>query len=104
MIRKAFVMEVNPDMHEEYERRHNPVWREMVEAMKAHGLHNYSIFLLPDTNQLFAYLEVEDEQRLSGLADTPACRKWWQYMKDLMPSNPDSSPISDDLREVFHMD
>ncbi len=104
MIRKAFVMEVNPDMHEEYERRHNPVWPEMVEAMAAHGLHNYSIFLLPGTNQLFAYLEIEDEQRLSDLADTPACRKWWQYMKDIMPSNPDASPISADLREVFHID
>ncbi len=24
MIRKAFVMQVNPDAHEEYQRRHNP--------------------------------------------------------------------------------
>ncbi|MXG36744.1 L-rhamnose mutarotase, partial [Escherichia coli] len=26
MIRKAFVMQVNPDAHEEYARRHNPIW------------------------------------------------------------------------------
>ena len=104
MIRKAFVMEVYPDKHEEYERRHNPVSPEMVKAMKAHGLHNYSIFLLPETNQLFGYVEVEDEQRLSDLAKTEACQNWWQHMKDIMPSNPDNSPISKDLREVFHMD
>lgn len=76
----------------------------MVEALKAHGLHNYSIFLLPETNQLFGYVEVEDEQRLSDLAKTRACQDWWRYMKDIMPSNPDSSPISRNLKEVFHMD
>lgn len=104
MIRKAFVMSVNPDKHDEYERRHNPVWPEMVEAIEAHGLHNYSIFLLPETNQLFGYVEVEDEERLSDLAKTQACQKWWKYMRDIMPSNPDNSPVSNDLREVFHMD
>jgi len=104
MIRKAFVMEVNPDKHEEYERRHNRVLPEMMEAMKAHGLHNYSIFLLPETNQLFGYVEVENEQRLNDLAKTRACQDWWKHMEDIMPSNPNSSPISKNLREVFHMD
>ena len=104
MLRKAFVMEVNPDKHEEYEKRHNPVWQEMEDVMKAEGLHNYSIFLLPETNQLFGYVEVEDEESFGRLAKTDVCQRWWKYMKDIMPSNPDNSPISSDLREVFHMD
>lgn len=29
MIRKAFVMQVNPDAHEEYRRRHNPILPEL---------------------------------------------------------------------------
>ena len=87
MIRKGFVMEVNPDMHAEYERRHNPVWPELKEVMEAQGLRNYSIFLLPETNQLFAYVEVEDEQAFGELAKNEVCQKWW---KSLLP--PSSTP------------
>ena len=45
MIRKAFVMRVNPDQHEEYERRHNPIWPELEETIRAHGVTSYSIYL-----------------------------------------------------------
>ena len=54
MIRKAFVMAVNPDKHAEYERRHNPIWPELKRVLKRHGVHNYSIFLDPATSRLFA--------------------------------------------------
>jgi L-rhamnose mutarotase len=104
MIRKAFVMSVNPGREAEYEKRHRPIWPELEKTLKAHGAHNYSIFLHPETRQLFGYVEVEDEQRWNAIAATPICRKWWAHMKDLMPSNPDNSPKSLDLREVFHID
>jgi L-rhamnose mutarotase len=104
MIRQAFVMQVNPDQHEEYERRHRPIWPELEATLKEHGVHNYSIFLLKDTNQLFAYAEIEDEARWNAIADTEICKKWWAHMGDVMPSNPDNSPVSTGLVEVFHMD
>ena len=104
MIRKAFVMQVNPDQHQEYEKRHNPIWPELEETLKAHGVLNYSIFLDPDTSQLFAYAEIEDETQWNSIAATEICQKWWAYMKDLMASNPDNSPRAKDLREVFHID
>jgi L-rhamnose mutarotase len=104
MIRKAFVMAVNPDKHAAYEQRHNPVWPEMEELLRAHGVHNYSIFLHPETHQLFAYAEIEDEARWNAIAETDACKRWWAYMRDIMPSNRDNSPVSTDIREVFHMD
>ena len=92
MIRKAFVMQVNPDQHAEYEARHNPIWSELEQTLKDHGVHNYSIFLDADTHQLFAYVEIEDEERWNSIAETPDCRRWWTYMKDIMASNPDDSP------------
>ena len=61
MIRKAFLMYVNPGQHAEYERRHRPVWQEMEEALKAHGVLNYSIYLDQLTNTLFGYAEIEVE-------------------------------------------
>jgi L-rhamnose mutarotase len=104
MVRKAFVMSVNAGSELEYERRHNPIWPELQRTLKEHGVHNYSIFLHPQTRQLFGYVEVEDEARWNAIAHTDVCRRWWASMKDLMPSNPDNSPISQELREVFHLD
>jgi L-rhamnose mutarotase len=104
MIRKAFIMSVNAGREQEYERRHRPIWKELEETLKSHGVHNYSIFLHPETRQLFGYVEIEDEARWNAIATTAICKKWWGYMKDVMPSNPDNSPKSLELREVFHID
>jgi len=104
MIRKAFVMSVNEGLERENERRHSPIWPELAAQLKAHGVHNYSIFLHPETRQLFGYVEIEDEARWAAMAETDVCRKWWAHMKEIMPSHPDNSPVSVDLREVFHLD
>ena len=104
MIRKAFVMRVNPDQHEEYRRRHNPIWAELEATLKSHCVHNYTIFLHRDTNQLFAYVEIEDEGRWESIAQTAVCQKWWGYMREIMVCNPDNSPVSEELQEVFHVD
>lgn len=61
MIRKAFVMQVNPDAHEEYQRRHNPIWPELEAVLKSHGAHNYAIYLDKAHNLLFATVEIESE-------------------------------------------
>lgn len=104
MIRKALVMSVFEGQEIEYEKRHNPIWLELEQTLKAHGVHNYSIFLHPETRQLFAYVEIEDEDRWDALAQTESCQKWWKYMSDVMPANPDNSPVSLELKEVFHLD
>jgi L-rhamnose mutarotase len=103
MIRKAFVMSVNPGAEQEYERRHRPIWPELEAVLKAHGVHNYSIFLDASTHTLFAYAEIEDEARWAAIAATPEGQKWWRHMRDVMPSNPDHSPVARDLHEVFHL-
>jgi L-rhamnose mutarotase len=104
MIRKAVLMQVNPDKHAEYVKRHSPIWPELHKVLKAHGVHNYSIFLDEQTHSLFGYVEVEDEARWNAIAATLECKKWWAYMKDIMPSNADNSPKSKELKEVFHID
>jgi L-rhamnose mutarotase len=104
MIRKAFVMSVFVGKETEYERRHNPIWPDLEQTLVDHGVHNYSIFLHPETRQLFAYVEIEDEERWNAIAQTDSCQRWWKYMADVMPANPDNSPVSLDLVEVFHLD
>jgi len=104
MIRKAFRMSVHEDRHEDYARRHNPIWAELEETLLAHGVRSYSIYIDPKTSDLFAYAEVEDEERWRAIAATDVCRRWWRHMRELMPSRPDDSPVSRDLREVFHIE
>ena len=102
-IRQAFVMSVNPGAEQEYENRHNPIWPELEKVLQDHGVSNYSIFLHPETRQLFGYAEIESEEQWASIASTDACKRWWEHMADLMPSNPDHSPVSAPLREVFHL-
>lgn len=103
MIRKAFKMWVHPDQHAEYERRHNPIWHELAQTLREHGVVSYSIFLDPTTSELFAYAEIESEDRWRAIAQTEVCRRWWRHMREIMPTNPDDSPKAVDLREVFRL-
>jgi L-rhamnose mutarotase len=104
MIRKAMLMQVEADQHEEYQSRHNPIWPELEAELKAHGAHNYSIFLDAESSTLYAYVEIEDQARWSAMAQTDVCKKWWAHMKPIMATNPDNSPVSKELTEVFHID
>jgi len=103
MIRKAFVMQVNPDAHAEYQRRHSPIWPELEAELKAHGAHNYSIFLDERRHLLFGFVEIESEARWNAVAQTEVCQRWWKHMADVMPSNADNSPVTDELKEVFYL-
>ena len=103
MIRKAFLMLVNADAHDEYERRHRPIWAELETILKNHGVLNYSIFLEKETSQLFGCVEIASEELWAQIAETDECKKWWKFMKDVMPTNADDSPVSIELREVFRL-
>jgi L-rhamnose mutarotase len=104
MMRKAFVMSVHSGAEEEYERRHRPIWPELERVLLAHGVRTYSIFLHAETRQLFAYVEFSSQTQWEAIAETDACQRWWAHMRELMPTNPDHSPVAHELREVFHME
>ncbi|RPI50019.1 MAG: L-rhamnose mutarotase [Acidobacteria bacterium] len=103
MIRKAFRMSVHEGHEAEYARRHSPIWKELEQALVEHGVTNYSIFLDPETRDLFAYAEIESEERWQQIASTDVCRRWWRHMREIMPANTDDSPVSRPLVEVFHL-
>lgn len=103
-MRKGFKMKLFAGQEAEYERRHNLLWPEMKDMIHEYGGKNYTIFLDRDTLTLFGYIEIEDEERWAKGADTAINRKWWDFMADIMETNPDNSPVSVDLDEVFHLD
>jgi L-rhamnose mutarotase len=104
VIRRAFRMAVTPGHEGEYARRHQPIWPELEATLLAHGVRTYSIFLDPQTSELFAYVEFDSVERWEAVARTEVCRRWWTHMRELMPSNPDNSPASTPLEEVFHIE
>ena len=103
-MRKAFRMSVHPGREAEYARRHQPIWDELEAVLRAHGVREYSIFLDPDTRDLFGYVDVEDEAQWNAIAATDVCRRWWASMRELMPSHDDDRPVSRELVEVFRLD
>ena len=104
MIREGAIMKLYPGMEEEYKRRHAALWPEMIEAIRRDGGKNYTIFHDPETNLLFSYIEIEDEAVWSARGGDETTQKWWDYMADIMETNPDNSPKSRPINEVFHLD
>lgn len=103
MSKKAIKMTLYSGAETEYQKRHDELWPEVRKMLKEHGVLSYSIFLDPESNALFGYLEIEDEEKWKQVSNTEINRKWWAYMKDLMETNPDDSPISVNLEQVFEL-
>lgn len=103
-MRLGFKMKLHDDNLEEYTKRHNPIWKELEDVLKRQGVITYSIYHDAETNILFGYAEIEDLKKWEGVADTEICREWWDYMAPLMEVNQDNSPVSVDLKEVFHIE
>jgi L-rhamnose mutarotase len=99
----AFKMQLHQGQVQEYQRRHDEIWSELVALLKNTGVTDYSIFLDPSTNALFAVLKIESPALLDELSKHPIIQKWWKYMSDIMETNPDYSPLSTPLKEVFNL-
>lgn len=103
MHRVAFRMQLHKGCEAEYERRHKTLWPDLQELLHESGISEYSIFLDEATGQLFGALKVGDEIKMKELPTSPVMQKWWAYMKDIMDTNADNSPVSIPLREVFYL-
>lgn len=104
MKRYAFKMYLKSGYESEYERRHNAIWPELKKLLKDAGVYDYSIFWDRETNLLFAIQKVEGESGSQDLGTNPIVKRWWDYMADIMEVNPDNSPVSVPLQEVFYLE
>ncbi|WP_299235129.1 L-rhamnose mutarotase [uncultured Bacteroides sp.] len=104
MKREAFKMYLKKGCEEEYERRHAAIWPELKSLLSESGVSEYSIFWDKDTNILFAFQKVSGDNGSQDLGNTEIVKKWWDYMADIMEVNPDNSPVTIELKEVFYMD
>ena len=104
MKRVGFKMKLHPGQQAEYKKRHDEIWSELAAIISRGGASDYTIFHDPETDILFAIIHVPDDAGLGDPGEEPIVRKWWDYMSDIMETNPDKSPVMKPLVEVFHMD
>jgi L-rhamnose mutarotase len=104
MHRKAFKMKLKPGFREEYKRRHSQVWPELQTLLHQAGIRDYTIFLDPETDTLFAFQKTISHITSQNLGLHEVVKRWWAYMADIMETNADNSPVSVPLQEVFHLD
>lgn len=101
--RIAFRMNLNPGQAAEYERRHDAIFPDLAKALKDAGVSDYTIWLDPETNHLFATLVRADDHTMDGLPATAIVKRWWAYMADIMQTHPDNVPVQIELKKVFHL-
>ena len=99
----AYKMKLIKGFEAEYKKRHDEIWPELKILLKDNGILNYSIFWDEETNDLFAYFTIDNDKKLIDLPSHPIMKKWWTYMKDIMETNEDNSPVSIPLKEVFYL-
>ena len=107
MQRVGFMLKVKKDKIQEYKEHHKHVWPEMLDALRRHGWHNYTLFM-NEEGVLFGYFEAEEsfEASLAGMAQEEVNARWQEFMapyfENLSGAHADESMIQ--LEEVFHLD
>ena len=104
MKKFGFKMKLKKGCEAEYKRRHDAIWPELSELLKASGISDYSIFLDESTSILYAVQNVADDHTTGSLPEDPIMQKWWAYMSDIMKTNPDNSPVAIPLKQVFYLE
>ena len=91
-------------MLEEYKRRHDEIWPEMIEMFAEAGVHNYTIWNVG--NELFGYYECEKGAQfaLDYQAKSPVVAKWNVYMDDILTFEIDpATGKTAEMRLMFDM-
>lgn len=103
MEKIAFKMFLRPGQREEYRRRHDQIWPELVKLLRQSGISDYSIYLDEESDALFAVLWRSAGHRMDSLPKSALMQRWWRHMADIMETNADGSPRQVPLREMFHL-
>ena len=103
MQKFAFKMHLKPGCEEEYKKRHDEIWPELLEILKEAGISDYSIHLDRETNVLFGTLMRIESHNMSDLPNKYIMKKWWTHMADIMQTYPNNEPVITELTPVFYM-
>lgn len=103
MKQVAFTMKLYKGCEAEYKRRHASLWPELGSLLSSSGITDYSIFLDENSLVLFAVFKIKNEEQFNVLPQHPVMQRWWNYMKDIMETNEDDSPVTTPLQPMFYL-
>lgn len=103
MQKHAFTMRLHPGQAEEYKRRHDAIWPDLVRLLKEAGVSDYSIHLDPESHVLFGVLWRTEDHAMDALPGTEVMQRWWAHMADIMETHPDNEPVVRTLLPMFHL-
>lgn len=101
--RYVFRMILNEGMADEYKRRHDAIWPELVDLLHGAGVSDYSIHLDEGTGHLIGVLTRTKDHTMDDLPSHPIMQKWWAYMSDIMETAPNNEPVAVALTPLLHM-
>ena len=104
MKRIAYTMKLKPGHVDEYKRRHDAIWPELVEEIRRSGTFDFTIFLESATLTLFACQKVSDDSDAAAHDAKDVSIRWRNYMADILEVHPDNRPKCTPLTEMFHLD
>ncbi|MAP39522.1 MAG: hypothetical protein CL879_07895 [Dehalococcoidia bacterium] len=104
MERACFTFEIYPDKVDEYKRRHDEIWPELVEVIRNSGAKNYTLFRRG--TQVIAYVECHPDIAttfsLAGAHEISA--RWSEWFEDVIVSLVDEEGNQFSAEEVWHLD
>jgi|SRR4051794_31714443 L-rhamnose mutarotase len=103
-MRFCFMFEIKPGTEDEYKRRHDEIWPELVDVIKGAGVSNYSLFRRG--TQIVAYCECEPDvaTAFGKIGESEANGRWSEYFEDVIVSLTDEDGELRVAQEVWHLD
>jgi L-rhamnose mutarotase len=104
MERVCFTFDLRPGAADEYKRRHDEIWPELVEAIQHAGIRNYSLFRRG--TQVIAYAECHPDvaSAFGAVGATDVNRRWAEWFKDVIVRLTDDQGNLFLADEVWHLD
>ena len=98
MSQVGLAMTLKPGCYEEYKRRHDELWPEMVEAMTSRGV-DLVIYRFGDL--LFVHGSAPNAGAWDEMASDPVTPRWNAYMAEVLKTNEEGEVIFHDLPQAF---
>lgn len=104
MERACFTFEIYPHMIDEYKKRHDEIWPELVEVIENAGLKNYSLFRRDTT--VIAYVECHPDiaTAFGKVGESEVNTRWSKWFEEVILELTDDNGDLLWADEVWHLD
>jgi L-rhamnose mutarotase len=102
--RICFLMEILPGREDEYQRRHDEIWPELVEELTKAGVRNYSLFRRGTTVIAYAECHPDAATAFGKVGATEVNTRWSQWFGDVLSRHTDDDGNLIEATEVWHLD